>query len=120
MKHIKSPEQVRIVLKDFTIEEITKIRDAINDFLDERAQALSDAKDKNERLQIFMAQEGISPSSIAFTDKVFKRKPKYVFIDEHGESRTWAGTGRTPTAIKEILDNNPSMTLDDFRIEDDD
>lgn len=119
MAHIKSPDQVRIVLKDFSVEEITEIRNELNLLLEEKKQALINAKDKKERLEIFMEQEGITPKVI-FKDRVFKRKPKYMYVDENGESKTWAGSGRTPTAIKELLDSNPDMKLEDFLIKKDD
>lgn len=40
--------------------------------------------------------------------------PKYKFINEHGETKTWTGQGRMPYALKAQLD--AGKTLADFAI----
>ncbi|MEH0741631.1 H-NS histone family protein [Vibrio cholerae] len=42
------------------------------------------------------------------------RPPKYKYVDASGETKTWTGQGRTPSAIQQQLDAGKS--LEDFLI----
>lgn len=43
------------------------------------------------------------------------RKPKYRFTDENGNTVEWSGNGRSPSALKKLLDEGHS--LDEFLID---
>ena len=66
---------------------------------------------------------GIDPSELVpmlgEIDKSSKRAPrppKYQYIDEMGQARTWTGQGRQPLAIRNAIEHE-GKTLDDFLIE---
>ena len=70
-----------------------------------------------------MEQDGITAeefqaifnvSSVAPRVKRAPRPPKYAFIDENGERKTWTGQGRTPRPIQNAL--NSGKSLSDFEI----
>lgn len=48
------------------------------------------------------------------SQKKFKRSPKYIFPDEHGRPQQWAGVGKTPTRLDELL--KEGHTLDEYRV----
>lgn len=52
---------------------------------------------------------------IELKKKKFSRPAKYKYIDEDGSTKTWAGVGRKPKPIQDVLDNGGS--LDEFLIE---
>ena len=67
-----------------------------------------------------LVADGIEPEELmAMLSKAPKAKraprpAKYKFTDENGEEKTWTGQGRTPAALKKLLDEGKS--LDDFLI----
>ena len=64
--------------------------------------------------------DGIDPEDLLATLQAApkaKRAPrpaKYRFEDENGESKTWTGQGRMPTALKNHVD--AGRQLEDFEI----
>lgn len=79
-------------------------------------------REKIERLRNMMLEDGIDPlelvAGVSISDKNRKsrarRPPKYEYLDEKGEIRTWTGQGRTPKCIAEQLASG--ATLEEFEI----
>ncbi|EFH4146392.1 H-NS histone family protein [Salmonella enterica subsp. enterica serovar Rissen] len=60
-----------------------------------------------------LVQGGALPVSKAKKPKLH-REPKYIYTDESGEEKTWAGVGRTPKAIQTALESG--RKLEEFLI----
>lgn len=80
-------------------------------------------REKIERLLAMMLEDGLDPSelttSLGIPDKARKSRraplpPKYEYLDDNGQIRTWTGQGRTPKCIVEQLASG--ATLKDFEI----
>ncbi|WP_413738899.1 H-NS family nucleoid-associated regulatory protein [Sodalis sp. RH21] len=76
---------------------------------------------KLEKYRQQLQEDGIDPSellaSVVATKAKKARDPrpaKYKYTDEFGESKTWTGQGRTPKAMKALLDSGKS--LEDFAV----
>nr|AKN40552.1 hypothetical protein [Enterovibrio norvegicus] len=103
MKKIKKPEKICLVLQDYTVEELRTFRNELDRFLDLNEKKINEADNKLERLKIFLAHNDIN-SNLIFSDTLFKRKPKYLYINLDGEQKTWAGVGRMPHDLQRLLD----------------
>lgn len=60
-----------------------------------------------------LVQSGTQPAAKVRKTKS-QREPKYIYTDESGEEKTWAGVGRTPKAIQTALNNG--QQLEEFLI----
>ncbi|ELI5720946.1 H-NS histone family protein [Vibrio fluvialis] len=73
-------------------------------------QIASDGLDINAVIQALAGQSiGNKPKQ-----KRAPKPPKYKYIDDQGEEKTWTGQGRTPSPIQKQLDQGKS--IDDFLI----
>ena len=108
-----------------TLEEILeKLTSVVEDRRqeDEAASAeIAERKAKLEKYRQQLIEDGIDPTELLgspSTGKVKKarepRPAKYKYTDENGDTKTWTGQGRTPKAIKDLLDSGKS--LEDFAI----
>lgn len=87
-----------------------------------RQKEEQERREKIERLRNMMLEDGIEPlelvADVGISDKCRKsrarRPPKYEYLDEKGEIRTWTGQGRTPKCIAEQL--AIGATLEEFEI----
>nr|AKN37586.1 hypothetical protein [Vibrio sp. FF_291] len=114
MKKVNHPEKVCFILQDFTIDELVKYRNELDNLIKEKSAKLNDAMTKAERLKIFMAHNRMD-SDVLFDTNKFKRRPKYAYFDEFGKMHTWAGVGRTPLILQKLLDEGAN--IEDFQIE---
>lgn len=87
-----------------------------------RQKEEQERREKIERLRTMMLEDGIEPleliASADISNKSRKprarRPPKYEYLDEKGEIRTWTGQGRTPKCIAEQLASG--ATLEEFEL----
>ncbi|MGV0087312.1 H-NS family histone-like protein (plasmid) [Rahnella aceris] len=108
-----------------TLEEILeKLTSVIEDRRQEDEAASAEIAERQAKLEKYRQQlieDGIDPSELLGTASAVKAKKsreprpaKYKYTDENGETKTWTGQGRTPSAIKKLLDSG--KTLEDFAI----
>lgn len=109
-----------------TLEEmLEKLEAVVNERREENNQAQAAIEKHTQKLQQYrdmLIADGIDPnellksmSSIKLLNKNKRaaRPAKYQYINKHGEIKTWTGQGRTPTIIKQAIDEK-NKTLEDF------
>ncbi|MGL5757818.1 H-NS family histone-like protein [Plesiomonas sp.] len=69
-----------------------------------REMLKEDGIDLNDLLQIAAAKAPAKAQS-----KRAPRAPKYEYLDENGEVKTWTGQGRTPALIAKALESGESL-----------
>ncbi|MGL4602391.1 MAG: H-NS family nucleoid-associated regulatory protein, partial [Plesiomonas sp.] len=69
-----------------------------------REMLKEDGIDLNDLLQVAAAKVPTKAQS-----KRTPRAPKYEYLDENGEVKTWTGQGRTPALIAKALENGESL-----------
>lgn len=116
--------QAREVDLEVLEEMFEKLTIVIQERREEDASAQQEAQEKISKLQRYremLLADGIDPTDLLGSGDVkvtkVKRAPrpaKYEYTDENGEHKTWTGQGRTPVAIKKLLDEGKSLT--DFEI----
>lgn len=103
-------------------EGLEKLSAVVNERAEQEAQIEAEKSEKNNLLQQYremLAADGITPEElleITQGRKPSKRAPrpaKYSFHDGD-EMKTWTGQGRTPSALKALLDQGAS--LEDYEI----
>ncbi|WP_411165316.1 H-NS family nucleoid-associated regulatory protein [Klebsiella oxytoca] len=109
-----------------TLEEmLEKLTSVIEDRREEVAsvqKVQAERQAKIEALRARLLEDGIDPAELlgsVFASKSVKAKreprpPKYKYIDENGDEKTWTGQGRTPKAITAALESGKK--LEDFEI----
>uniref|UniRef100_A0A1A9UKB8 PLD phosphodiesterase domain-containing protein n=1 Tax=Glossina austeni TaxID=7395 RepID=A0A1A9UKB8_GLOAU len=108
-----------------TLEEILeKLEVVVNERREEDNQAQAEIEERTRKLKQYremLIADGIDPNELLQSHNTVKastknkramRPAKYQYIDEHGESKTWTGQGRTPTIIKKAIDTGKK--LEDF------
>jgi len=108
----------------------SKLKQIINERQKEEEQAKKHLIEHNKKLDEYLQQ--IKSDGVTLTDllkkanlPVFKklrkvrppRPPKYKYIDNNGNLRTWTGQGRMPKFIKQALKSDVNKVLADFLIE---
>ncbi|MCG6230236.1 H-NS family nucleoid-associated regulatory protein [Vibrio furnissii] len=73
-------------------------------------QIASDGLDVNAVIQALAGQSIVTKPK----QKRAPKPPKYEYLDDEGEVKTWTGQGRTPSPIQKQLDQG--KTLDEFLI----
>ncbi|MGL4856477.1 MAG: H-NS family nucleoid-associated regulatory protein [Plesiomonas sp.] len=69
-----------------------------------REMLKEDGIDLNDLLQVAAAKAPVKTQG-----KRAPRAPKYEYLDENGEVKTWTGQGRTPALIAKALENGESL-----------
>ncbi|MFY7767161.1 histone-like nucleoid-structuring protein H-NS [Yersinia enterocolitica] len=110
-----------------TLEEmLEKLEVVVNERREEDSQAQAEIEERTRKLQQYremLIADGIDPNELlnamavtkaaATKSKRAARPAKYKYIDENGETKTWAGQGRTPAVIKKAIEEQ-GKSLDDF------
>lgn len=115
--------QARELPLDVLEEILEKLTVVVGERHEEETSRLANESQRREKLETLrqmMLEDGIDPSELmAGTSTKLKikrepRPPKYEYMDENGEKRTWTGQGRTPKRITELLAQGSK--LEDFEI----
>ncbi|EAS64151.1 transcriptional regulator [Photobacterium angustum] len=127
MKALLNLRSLRALSREYTLEQLEEALEKLTTVVQERAQAEEEEQakenERNEKLAQYremLLADGIDPEELlASLSKAPKAKraarpAKYKFIDENGEEKTWTGQGRTPSALKQALENGKS--LEEFEI----
>ena len=129
-KGLTNLRSLRAAVRELTLEQaegaLEKLQTAVEEKRANEAELIKAETERKERLAKYkelMEKEGITPEELqeifgtAATSARAKRPPrppKYAFIDENGERKTWTGQGRTPRPIQNAL--NSGKSLSDFEI----
>lgn len=128
IKIFLNARSLRASVRDLTLEQLNEGFQKLSEIVEERKiSAAREEREQQERrrkideYKAMLAAEGLDLSDLVSdvhteTNRT-KRAPrpaKYKYIDENGESKTWTGQGRTPSAIKKALDNGKN--INDFAI----
>ncbi|WP_145601357.1 H-NS family histone-like protein [Yersinia frederiksenii] len=128
LKTLNNIRTLRAQARDVDLSTLEEILEKLNSIVEDRRQedaaTVAENAERVEKLEKYRKQlleDGIDPSELlgsVQTNKTKKsrdpRPAKYKYTDENGESKTWTGQGRTPKAIKDLLDSGKS--LEDFAI----
>ncbi|CUX95798.1 DNA-binding protein H-NS [Candidatus Mikella endobia] len=129
LKILNNIRTLRAQTKECTLETLEemleKLEVIINERREENSQAQVEIKERTRKLQQYremLIADGIDPNELLFTTNSSKiigkikriaRPAKYQYIDKNGNLKTWTGQGRTPSVIKNAI-NNKDKILDDF------
>ncbi|MCM0147357.1 H-NS histone family protein [Photobacterium galatheae] len=126
MKALLNLRSLRALAREYSLEQLNEALEKLQTVVAERqeseAEEIAKEKEREDKLNQYremLMADGIDPEELMASlgktkTKRAARPPKYKFIDENGEEKTWTGQGRTPTALKKALDEGKS--LDDFKI----
>ncbi|MEA9392213.1 H-NS family nucleoid-associated regulatory protein [Acerihabitans sp. TG2] len=132
-KTLGNLHSLRAALKDMAPNDLRDLVHKLNIIIEEKDRAEKEAKrqeeEKIEKVNLLRAElekYGLTPDDLVTEEtkrdlmrphkKTRKTNPKYQYIDESGQTKTWTGQGRTPTPIKKQMEEK-NKTLDDFLIE---
>lgn len=126
----KNIRSLRAFAREVDLETLESVLEKLTVVVEERREELSTLKAqeeerarKLEQYREMLKEDGIDLNDLL--DIVAKepaktqgkrapRAPKYEYLDENGEVKTWTGQGRTPSVIAKALENGES--LDTFLI----
>lgn len=121
---------LRAFARECSYEWLEEASQRLNSIIDERkSKYQQEQKEKEEfekkRAQAIsmLAEMGLTPNQLISGatprshPKNTSKKPKYIYVDENGVEKTWAGVGRKPETIETAL--NEGKSLDDFLIKKD-
>lgn len=107
-------------------EMLAKLATIVEEHREEQASFCKQQEEKQAKLEALRArllEDGIDPqdllNGLSRTSEVRSiretRQPKYKYIDESGNEKTWTGQGRTPKVITNAIADG--KRLEDFKIE---
>lgn len=121
----KNIRSLRAFAREVDLETLESVLEKLTVVVDERREELSTLKAqeeerarKLEQYREMLKEDGIDLNDLL--DIVAKepakkqskrapRAPKYEYLDENGEVKTWTGQGRTPSVIAKALEKGESL-----------
>ena len=126
-KNLNNLRSLRAAVNELGLEAaeqaLEKLQQVVAEKREENAAAIAEEKARQELIAKYKEElkaNGISLTELGLENETKVRKPrkplapKYKYIDENGEMKTWTGQGRTPRIIQVALDAGKS--LDSFAI----
>ncbi|UDG79717.1 histone-like nucleoid-structuring protein H-NS [Candidatus Steffania adelgidicola] len=129
LKILHNIRTLRAQSREFSLETLEEMLDklevVVNERREEESQAQSETEERTRKLQQYremLIADGIDPNELLYAMSASKsgvktkratRPPKYHYIDENGNVKTWTGQGRTPAIIKKAMDEE-HKSLKDF------
>ena len=126
-KNLNNLRSLRAAVNELGLEAaeqaLEKLQQVVAEKREENAAAIAEEKARQELIAKYKEElkaNGISLTELGLENETKVRKPrkplapKYKYVDENGEMKTWTGQGRTPRAIQVALDAGKS--LDSFAI----
>ena len=126
-KNLNNLRSLRAAVNELGLESaqqaLEKLQQVVAEKREENAAAIAEEKARQELIAKYKEElkaNGISLTELGLENETKVRKPrkplapKYKYVDENGEMKTWTGQGRTPRAIQVALDAGKS--LDSFAI----
>ncbi|MBU9843954.1 H-NS family nucleoid-associated regulatory protein [Rahnella ecdela] len=128
LKTLNNIRTLRAQAREVDLATLNEILEKLTSIVEDRRQEdeaasaeITERKAKLEKYRQQMLEDGIDPTELLGSLSAGKSKKtreprpaKYQYTDENGETKTWTGQGRTPKAIKDLLDSGKS--LEDFAI----
>ncbi|MCW2457012.1 UNVERIFIED_ORG: DNA-binding protein H-NS [Rahnella aquatilis] len=128
LKTLNNIRTLRAQAREIDLATLSEILEKLTSVVEDRRQEdeaasaeIAERQAKLEKYRQQLIEDGIDPTELLGTVSVGKAKKsreprpaKYKYTDENGETKTWTGQGRTPSAIKKLLDSGKS--LEDFAI----
>lgn len=130
-KELYSIRNLRQALEGQSTKRIDDLIDRINEIKQEHAEAEKQAQAVREKkltglkqIKSLITQFGLTQNdlegienSVPATAREGKRvmKPRYRFTGEDGVERTWSGQGKTPTALRMLMERD-GTTKEDYLI----
>lgn len=121
----KNIRSLRAAARSFELNELKEYQSKFNEviaerelFEEEKRQQEQQKKEKIKEYAELMQQDGLEPDEfMALYEELYRGKgkhtvqsePKYAFKDKDGNEKTWAGRGRMPKELKEIVDSGGSI-----------
>lgn len=111
--------RVREFLDGLTIKELELAKDLIDKIISVKAQNKEITEMLVKSVQQTIDEHNLTLDKLLYlmdptSKKKFKRVPKYIFPDDHGRPQQWAGVGKTPTRLEELL--KEGHTLEEYRV----
>ncbi|MDD7569389.1 MAG: H-NS family nucleoid-associated regulatory protein [[Actinobacillus] rossii] len=126
-KNLNNLRSLRAAVNELGLEAaeqaLEKLQQVVAEKREENAAAIAEEKARQELIAKYKEElkaNGISLTELGLENETKVRKPrkplapKYKYVDENGEMKTWTGQGRTPRVIQVALDAGKS--LDSFAI----
>lgn len=126
-KNLNNLRSLRAAVNELGLEAaeqaLEKLQQVVAEKREENAAAIAEEKARQELIAKYKEElkaNGISLTELGLENETKVRKPrkplapKYKYVDENGEMKTWTGQGRTPRVIQVALDAGKS--LDSFTI----
>ncbi|TDQ57343.1 DNA-binding protein H-NS [Mesocricetibacter intestinalis] len=121
LKTLTNIRSLRVIARELTLEQLESVLNKVQIVVEEkRAEEQENkrlAEERQSRIEKYkelLKQDGITAAELAEIlggdTPVRTRKkrapfpPKYKYVDENGQEKTWTGQGRTPKAIQAQLD----------------
>lgn len=133
-KTLLNIRSLRAFSRELTLEQLEEALDKLTTVVEERKEveeaeraAAAAQEEKLSAIAEQIAKDGIDVEALISAlagetkgkskakSKRAPRPAKYEYVDASGETKTWTGQGRTPSAIQEQLDAGKS--LESFLIE---
>lgn len=121
-KTLLSIRSLRILTRELTIEQLEEALEKLHIIVDEakkqKMARIAEEREKEEKIAKIankITREGIDVYALVTAlsnQKPVKRAPrppKFKYIDQKGEPKTWTGQGRTPKALQEQLDKGRAI-----------
>ncbi len=127
MKILLNLRSLRAFSREYSLEQLQEALEKLQSVVTEREESEAEEREKEnerkeklEQYREMLIADGIDPeelfATLAKTPKAKRasRPAKYKFTDENNEEKTWTGQGRTPSALKKLLD--AGRQLEEFEI----
>lgn len=130
-KTLLNIRSLRAYARDLTLQQLEEALEKLTLVVEERKEVEEQERAEREAQEAKLAaiadqiaKDGIDVDALITAlsgevktktkSKRQPRPPKYKYIDDNGEEKTWTGQGRTPSAIQKALDEGKS--LEDFAL----
>ncbi|PVX33101.1 nucleoid protein H-NS [Pasteurella langaaensis DSM 22999] len=127
-KNLNNLRSLRAAVNELGLEQaeqaLEKLQQVITEKREAEAEMIAQEKARQELIAKYKEElkaQGISLNELVLDAEPKKERkprqplpPKYKYVDENGETKTWTGQGRTPRAIQNAL--NAGKTLASFAI----
>ncbi len=128
VKTLSNIRSLRAVARELTLDQLEdgleKLTSVIEELRSQKEAEQRQSEEKARKIAEYMERmkaDGIDITELTGgtaepkTASRTPRPPKYAYIDDNGERKTWTGQGRQPLPISQAIQHQ-GKTLDDFLI----
>lgn len=115
----QSRDYIENVIGSVGIDQLKMLKRVIDDLISQKKENETITQAKLEKVKKVIEQTGLSSSELVEIlegkpRRKYKRPVKYMFPDEHGNPKGWAGVGKRPKQLQKLLDEGND--LESYRI----